>query len=207
MLSYIKWQGVFGVNFGYPKSEVFSFFGGVFGVNFGYPKSEVFSFFWGGEYSRVNFGHLKCEVFHLMGYFGVHFGHPKSEVFHGWGGFLVWNSRKGLSGEFGQKFTVQPETCLCITDSLSHTTYVETNQEILARNFYCLFRGFVSQRRSTPRVTTFWQKMRFPVFPEFSLCYINFPCVIFTQKLTISAINKDHITTVSLYTEAYKLIF
>ena len=24
------------------------------------------------------------------------------------------------------------------------------------------------------------------VFPEFSLCYINFPCVIFSQKLTIS---------------------
>ena len=28
------------------------------------------------------------------------------------------------------------------------------------------------------------------VFPEFSLCYINFPCVIFMQKLTISSMNK-----------------
>ena len=45
------------------------------------------------------------------------------------------------------------------------------------------------------------------VFPEFSLCYINFPCVIFTQKLTISSMNKGHITTVLLHTEAYKLIF
>ena len=45
------------------------------------------------------------------------------------------------------------------------------------------------------------------VFPEFSLCYINFPCVIFTQKLTITSVNKDHITTLLLHTEAYKLIF
>ena len=67
------------------------------------------------------------------GYSGVNFGHLKSEVFHlgGGGGFLVWNSRKGLSGGFGQKFTVwgmRTETCLCITDSLSHTTYVETKK-------------------------------------------------------------------------------
>ena len=48
-------------------------------------------------------------------------------------------------------------------------------------------------------------KMKFPVF---SLCYINFPCVIFMQKLTISSMNKGHITTVLLHTEAYnKLIF
>ena len=44
-------------------------------------------------------------------------------------------------------------------------------------------------------------------FPVFSLCYINFPCVIFTQKLTITSMNEDHITTVLLHTEAYKLIF
>ena len=47
-------------------------------------------------------------------------------------------------------------------------------------------------------------KMKFPVF---SLCYINFPCVIFTQKLTIRSMNKGHIATVLLQTEAYKLIF
>ena len=44
------------------------------------------------------------------------------------------------------------------------------------------------------------------VFPEFSLCYRNFP-VIFMQKLTISSMNKGHIATVLLHTEAYKLIF
>ena len=44
-------------------------------------------------------------------------------------------------------------------------------------------------------------------FPVFSLCYINFPCVIFMQKLTIRSMNKGHIATVLLHTEAYKLIF
>ena len=44
-------------------------------------------------------------------------------------------------------------------------------------------------------------------FPVFSLCYINFPRVIFMQKLTISPMNKGHITTVLLHTEVYKLIF
>ena len=44
-------------------------------------------------------------------------------------------------------------------------------------------------------------------FPAFSLCYINFPCVIFMLKLTITSMNKEHITTVLLHTEVYKLIF
>ena len=36
----------------------------------------------GGGYSRVNFGHLKSEVFRNGGgYSGVNFGHLKSEVF------------------------------------------------------------------------------------------------------------------------------
>ena len=43
-----------------------------------------------------------------------------------------------LSGEFGQKFTVQPES---ITDNLSHTTYVETNNKVhqffSSRNIKC----------------------------------------------------------------------
>ena len=71
-----------------------------------------------GGYSGVNFGHPKSEVFRSGGgYSGVNFGHPKSEVFPngGEGGILVFNSRKGYSGKFGPKFTVQPETCLCIT--------------------------------------------------------------------------------------------
>ena len=66
----------------------------------------------------------------MGGYSGVNFGHVKSEVFQKWGGYskkgggnLVCDSRKGLSGEFGPKFTVQPETCLCIT-VVSHTLCV-----------------------------------------------------------------------------------
>ena len=48
-----------------------------------------FSEMGGGGYSRVNFGHPKCEVFRNGG--------------------VVFRSK------FGSKFTVQPETCLCIT--------------------------------------------------------------------------------------------
>ena len=60
---------------------------------------------------------LKFSEMGGRGYSGVNFGHPKSEVFRngGGGGILVFNSRKGYSGKFGPKFTVQPETCLCIT--------------------------------------------------------------------------------------------
>ena len=71
-------------------------------------STQIWSLHFGG-YSDLNFGQLKSEVFIL-----------------GRGGTLIWNSREGCSGEFGQKFTLQPETCLCITDSLSHTRYVET---------------------------------------------------------------------------------
>ena len=40
------------------------------------------------------------------------------------------------------------------------------------------------------------------VFPEFSLCYINFPCVIFTQKLTISSMNKG-MSLLNYYIQKY----
>ena len=40
--------------------------GGIFGVNFGHLKSEVFQN-GGGGYFRVNFGHLKYEVFQNWG--------------------------------------------------------------------------------------------------------------------------------------------
>ena len=67
----------------------------------------------GGGGSGVNFGNPKSEVFQNGGgYSGVNFGHPKSEVFQNGGG--VFRS-KLWSGKFGPKFTVRPETCLCIT--------------------------------------------------------------------------------------------
>ena len=69
--------------------------GGYFRVNFGHLKSEVFHL-GGGGYFGVNFGHLKSEVFHWGGgYFRVNFGHLKSEVFH-WGGVFrskLWSSQ------------------------------------------------------------------------------------------------------------------
>ena len=110
-------------------------------------SSQIWCFSLGG-YSGVNFGHLKSEVFHGGGYSRVNFGHLKSEVFH-WGGGAFWSKlwssqiwsfslggggafwseipERGFLENFDKKFTVQPETCLCITDSLSHTTFVETN--------------------------------------------------------------------------------
>ena len=58
---------------------------------------------------------------------------------------MVWNSREGLFGEFGHKFTVWgycTETCLCITDSLSHTTYVETKWSLdRKQQWLTIFRG------------------------------------------------------------------
>ena len=95
------------------SSQIWSFpkWGGVFRSKLW--SSQIWSFpKWGG-YFGVNFGHPKSEVFRKGGYFGVNFGHPKSEVFRngggGYSGVNLW------SGKFGPKFTVQPETCLCIT--------------------------------------------------------------------------------------------
>ena len=93
--SFPKWGGYSGVNCGHPKSEVFRNGGGVFQSKLW--SSQIWSFpKWGGVFRS------KLWSFKIWSF-------PK------WGGFLVFNSRKGLSGKFGQKFTVQPETCLCIT--------------------------------------------------------------------------------------------
>ena len=54
----------------------------------------------------------------------------KNFNFGGWGGAGVfWNQipEQGCPGEFGQKF-LEALACLCITDSLSHTTFVETKK-------------------------------------------------------------------------------
>ena len=60
----------------------FSKMGGYSRVNFGHLKSEVFRKGGWGGYSGVNFGHPKSEVFRNGGgYSGVNFDHPKSEVF------------------------------------------------------------------------------------------------------------------------------
>ena len=104
--------GYFGVNFGHLKSEVFHWGGGLFQSKLW--SSQIWSFPWGG------------------GYFGVNFGHLKSEVFH-WGGGAFWSEvpESPFLENLDKNFLFEvncTETCLCITDSLSHTTYVETNQ-------------------------------------------------------------------------------
>ena len=61
---------------------------------------------------------------------GLNFGHPKAEVFHfwgqGWGGGLsALKFQRGLSGDFGHsRLPVHHRY------RLSHTTYVETNEDI-----------------------------------------------------------------------------
>ena len=67
------------------------------------------------------------------------------------GGYFDLKFREGCSGEFGQKFTVHTETCLCITDSLSHTTYVETNKGLGTRQLlvYLFYIAIEKRKRSS----------------------------------------------------------
>ena len=100
----------------------FQFLGGGGGVvwsqNWKYSKCQEMAKF---QFSGVGGGTLESKLKILKnfnfgggevgGYFGVKTENTQSAKkwlnFHlGGGGFLVWNSRKPLSGEFGQKFTV-----------------------------------------------------------------------------------------------------
>ena len=94
-------------------------------------------------------------------------------------------------------------TLIDIVPVTNFITNLQDSQSVMP-HLYC-------QIRTQIRTWTGWPhsgQNEIPcVFPEFSLCYINFPCVIFMQKLTISSMNKGHITSVLLHAEAYKLIF
>ena len=115
-------------------------------------SSQIWSFPWGGGYFRVNFGHLKSEFFH-WGVFRSKLWSSQiwSFPFVGGGVFLskLWSAQiwsfpfggafrfeipeRGFLENLDTNFTVWgmcTQTCLCIIDSLSHTTYVETNQDI-----------------------------------------------------------------------------
>ena len=89
-----------------------------------------------GGYSRVNFGISNLNFSKNLGggISDVNFDADlKSEAWN-WnglgGGLSGLKFQKGaLLENLDTKFTVQPETCLCITDSLSlNTKYVETNK-------------------------------------------------------------------------------
>ena len=104
----------------------------------------------GGGYSGVNFGHPKSEVFWKG---GVNFGHPKSEVFRNGGGGVfrskLWSSQiwsfpkwggggysglqfqKGVNWRIWTKIYCSARNLLVHHSSLSHTTYVETNNRLM----------------------------------------------------------------------------
>ena len=95
-------------------------------------RSPEFSELGSRGYSGVNFGHLKSEVFRNRGgYSGVNFGHLKSEVFRNGGGLSGLQFQKGAFWKIWTKIYCLRNVyrkVVCITDSLSHTTYVETNK-------------------------------------------------------------------------------
>ena len=96
-------------NWKYSKCQEIAKFqwGGGGGVVKSKLKVPKFQFFSGGG-GVVSSQNSKCQNFNFSG---------------GGGDSVLPHSRN-----FEPKFTVQPETCLCITDSLSHTTYAETNK-------------------------------------------------------------------------------
>ena len=107
---------------------ILKFSGGVFRSKLW--SSQIWSFpKWGG-YSGVNFGHPKSEVFQNGGgYSGVNFGHPRSEVFwNGGGGLSGLRFQKGAFWKIWTKIYCAARNLLVHHSSLSHTTYVETNE-------------------------------------------------------------------------------
>ena len=64
----------------------------------------------------------------MGGYSGVNFGHPKSEVFrNGGGGLSGLQFQKGAIWKIWTKIYCSARNLLVHHSSLSHTTYVETN--------------------------------------------------------------------------------
>ena len=138
------------------SSQIWSFsFGGGFRSKLW--SSQIWSFSLGGGYFRVNFGYLKSEVFHWGGLFRSKLWSSQIWSFSLGGGLFGLKFLKApfLSGEFGQKWLFEvncTQTCLCITDSLSHTTYVETknrtHKPCLWINIYAKFEYFFTGRDS-----------------------------------------------------------
>ena len=121
------------------KVRVFHFQGGVFWVSSDFnsgKKVRVFLFrggvFWVS--SDLNSG-KKVRVFHFQwGVFWVRSDLDSENNFNFGGGGVLWNQilEQGCSTEIWSKISGSLAGC-CITDSLSHTTYVETNQVALSK--------------------------------------------------------------------------
>ena len=94
---------------------------------------------WGRGFG-VNFGHLKSNVFQNGGgggYFGVNFGHLKSEVFQNGGrGWAFWSEipERGFLENLDKNLLFEEcvQECACASQTVSHTTYVETKKQGLA---------------------------------------------------------------------------
>ena len=96
---------------------------------------------------------------------------------------VIWN--------FWTKFPTTP-ACLCITDSLSHTTYVETNEGTHYLSVLCLFRFCRIQSFEIYYTTSFaWGEKS--IFPP-SVHEMSYPC---THVQTVSLFSQLFITTTS----------
>ena len=97
--------------------------GGYSRVNFGHLKSELFR---NGGYSGVNFGHLKSELFWNGGvYSGVNFGHLKSELFQNGGGGAFWSviPERGFLENLDKNLLFSQKPA-CASQIVSHTLCV-----------------------------------------------------------------------------------
>ena len=121
------------------------------------------------------------------GYFGVNFGHLKSEVFHWGGGGALWSEipERGFLENLDKNLLFEvncTETCLCITDSLSHTTYVETKKLLIS-----------SQRN--PHISRKWgcQILRHAFHLRHTSCFYSFLIpVLRRSKYIVSEIRLEN---------------
>ena len=120
--------GVYSETFGFGLSDNFHFRGG------GILKlldldSDNFHFFGGGRYSEtLRFGLSDNFHFHGGGILTLGFGLFDNFHFRGGGYSETVLQNRGYSGRIWTKISTTPAGS-CITDSLSHTTYVETNEK------------------------------------------------------------------------------
>ena len=86
-------------------------------------------FGWGGVFRSKLWSSQIWSFPKWGGYFGVNFGHPISEVFqNGGGGYSGLQFQKGVNWRIWTKIYCSARNLFVHHSSISHTTYVETNQ-------------------------------------------------------------------------------
>ena len=112
------------------RSKFFRFWGGILKLS---DLDSLTVFIFRGGYSET-FGFGLSDNFHFGGYSEtLRFGLSDNFHFRGGGSETVLQNR-GYSGRIWTKISTTPAGS-CITDSLSHTTYVETNKEFSINAF------------------------------------------------------------------------